>query len=131
MREGGDRRAIVFGILDELRDHLDATAPADVEETVDAICAWFDGRIADEEDRAGGDGVRRTVVAIDEQRCTGCGLCMPDCPAGALEVRDGCSRLADDRCCDGGGACVPGCPHGAIILVEREARPFEPGRRRG
>ena len=75
-------------------------------------------------------GARRTVVAIDERLCTGCGLCMPDCPTAALEVRDGCSRLADDRCCDGGGACIAACPHGAIVLAEREARPFEPGRRR-
>jgi len=75
--------------------------------------------------------VKRTVVTIDDRRCTGCGLCMPDCPTAALEVRDGCSRLADDRCCDGGGACVAACPHGAIVLAEREARPFDPGRRRG
>ena len=54
MRAGGDRATIVFGILDELRDHLDATAPAggprDVQETIDAIRAWFDGRIAGETD---------------------------------------------------------------------------------
>jgi NAD-dependent dihydropyrimidine dehydrogenase PreA subunit len=75
--------------------------------------------------------MRRTVVEIDESLCTGCGLCMLDCPTFSLEVRDGCSRLADDRCCDGCGACLAACPHGAIALVEREARPFEPERRRG
>jgi ferredoxin len=73
----------------------------------------------------------RTVIEIDARLCTGCGLCMPDCPSCALEILDACSRLADDRCCDGGGACIAACPHGAIALVEREARPFEPGRRRG
>lgn len=74
--------------------------------------------------------MKRTVIAIDERVCTGCGLCMLDCPTFAIEVCDGCSRLADDRCCDGGGACMAGCPHGAMALVERESRPFEPGRRR-
>jgi NAD-dependent dihydropyrimidine dehydrogenase PreA subunit len=74
--------------------------------------------------------MRRTVVVIDKRLCTGCGLCLPDCSTFALEVCDGCSRLADDRCCDGGGACIGACPHGAIALAEREARPFEPGRRR-
>lgn len=69
--------------------------------------------------------MRRLIVEIDERLCTGCGLCMLDCPACAIEVCDGCSRLADDRCCDGGGACIPACPHGAISLAEREARPFD------
>lgn len=74
--------------------------------------------------------MRRIIVAIDERRCTGCGLCTLDCPTATLEVRDGYSRLADDRCCDGGGACVAACPTGAIVLAGREARPFDPGRRR-
>ncbi len=55
-------------------------------------------------------GMRRTVAVIDERLCTGCGLCMLDCPTFALEVCDGCSRLADDRCCDGGGACIAVLP---------------------
>ena len=75
--------------------------------------------------------MRRTVIAIDERRCAGCGLCTLDCPTFAIEVRDGRSRLADDRCCDGGGACIAACAKGAIALAEREARSFEPGRRRG
>lgn len=74
--------------------------------------------------------MRRRIIEIDERLCTGCGLCMLDCPVSAIEVCDGCSRLADDRCCDGGGACIGACPHGAIGLVEREARPFERGRQR-
>lgn len=77
-----------------------------------------------------GERVARRVAAFDARLCTGCGLCIPDCPTFAIEVRDGCSRLADDRCCDGGGACTGACPHGAIGLEERPARPFEPGRRR-
>lgn len=69
--------------------------------------------------------MRRTIVAIDERRCTGCGLCMPDCSSGSLEVTDGTSRLVDDRCCDGCGACAGACPKEAIGIVEREARPFD------
>jgi hypothetical protein len=56
VRAGGDRETIIFGILDGLQDHLDGTAPAGrprgVEETIEAICGWFDERIAEEEGRA-------------------------------------------------------------------------------
>jgi ferredoxin len=74
--------------------------------------------------------MKRIVIEVDPSACTGCGLCTLDCPTLAIEVRDGCSMLVDERCCDGGGACVASCPHGAIALAEREARPFEAGRRR-
>gem|GEM_PF-677930 len=70
---------------------------------------------------------RRAIVEVREGSCIGCGLCLPDCPAGALAVPDGTSRLADDRCCIGCGACVAACPEGAIRLVEREALPFDIG----
>lgn len=74
--------------------------------------------------------MRRVVIEVDERLCTGCGLCTLECPTFAIEVCDGCSRLADDRCCDGGGGCLAACPHGAISLAGCEARPFDPGRRR-
>lgn len=67
----------------------------------------------------------RRIIVVDEQRCTGCGLCMLDCPAGSLEVEDGRSHLVDERVCDGGGACVGACPREAIEVVECEARPFD------
>ncbi len=69
--------------------------------------------------------VRRAIVEIGEGRCIGCGLCLPDCPPGALEIPDGTSRLIDDRLCDGCGACVDACPERAIRIAEHEARPFE------
>ena len=72
--------------------------------------------------------MRRRIIAVDERRCTGCGLCMPDCPAGSLEVEDGRSHLVDERVCDGGGACVGACPKEAIAVVECEARPFDQAR---
>lgn len=56
MRDGGNRGTIIFEILEGLRNHLDATAPAGGQrgehERADAICSWFDGRIAEEEARA-------------------------------------------------------------------------------
>jgi len=67
----------------------------------------------------------RTIIAIDEQKCTGCGLCLPNCPEGALQIIDGKVRLVSDLFCDGLGACVGYCPEGAITLSEREAEPYD------
>lgn len=67
---------------------------------------------------------RRKVIRIDESKCTGCGLCIPDCPEGALQIIDGKARLISDLFCDGLGACVGTCPEGALTVEEREAEPY-------
>jgi ferredoxin len=67
----------------------------------------------------------RTIIEIDQEKCTGCGLCIPNCPEGALRVIDGKARLVSDLFCDGLGACVGHCPEGAITLSRREAQPYD------
>ncbi len=68
---------------------------------------------------------KRKIVCIDESKCDGCGLCVPSCAEGAIEIVDGKARLVADVYCDGLGACLGECPQGAITIVEREAAAFD------
>ena len=67
----------------------------------------------------------REIITIDEEKCNGCGLCIPNCPEGALKVIDGKVRLISDLFCDGLGACIGHCPEGAITVEKREAEPYD------
>ena len=67
----------------------------------------------------------RKVVKIDEDRCDGCGTCVPSCAEGALKIIEGKARLVSEVYCDGLGACLGECPQGAITIEERQADDFE------
>ena len=67
---------------------------------------------------------KRKVIKIDEDKCTGCRLCIPNCPDGAIRIIDGKARLISDIFCDGLGACLGHCPEGAITIEERPAEAY-------
>ena len=68
--------------------------------------------------------MKRKIIQIDEEKCNGCGLCIPNCQEGALQIIDDKARLISDLFCDGLGACIGHCPEGAIEIIEREAEPY-------
>jgi NAD-dependent dihydropyrimidine dehydrogenase PreA subunit len=68
---------------------------------------------------------KRKIIEIDEERCDGCGQCVPACAEGSLEIVEGKARVIEDRLCDGLGACLGECPNDALRIVEREAEEFD------
>lgn len=54
---------------------------------------------------------------VNEEKCSGCGICVPLCPVNAIEIvsRDGHAvAKIDDSLCMGCGVCVASCPSRAI-----------------
>ncbi len=70
------------------------------------------------------------MIEVDATKCTGCGFCSDECPAGIFMVvpaPDG-SRTAQVRYpdhCTGCGHCVALCPAGAVVHGELPADKFE------
>jgi len=69
--------------------------------------------------------MKRKIIKIDEEKCTGCGECVIACAEGALAIIDGKAKVINDVFCDGLGACIGECPEGALEIIEREAPEFD------
>lgn len=69
----------------------------------------------------------REIVRVDEEKCNGCGLCVPSCAEGAISIIDGKARVINEALCDGIGSCLGECPRGAMTIEKREAEEFDPG----
>ena len=60
--------------------------------------------------------VENEKPVIDADSCTGCTICIDECPTSALEMQDDISVLARPENCTGCGACENICPVSAIAM---------------
>ena len=67
----------------------------------------------------------RSIVKIDQDLCTGCGLCVTPCAEGAIEIVDGKAKVMTEELCDGAGFCLAVCPEGALTVEKRDAPEFD------
>ncbi len=67
----------------------------------------------------------RQIICINEEKCSGCGLCAEACHESAIAMVDGKAKLIRDDYCDGMGDCLPACPTGAITFETREAAEYD------
>jgi len=58
------------------------------------------------------------LILVDEEKCTGCGLCVKACTFDALEVVDKLAKVDDEKCtyC---GVCISACPTDAIGMERK------------
>lgn len=69
--------------------------------------------------------ITRKIVRIDEEKCDGCGECVPACHEGAIQIIEGKARLVGENLCDGLGDCLGHCPQSAITVEVREADEYD------
>ncbi|MBQ7486049.1 MAG: 4Fe-4S binding protein [Clostridia bacterium] len=56
-------------------------------------------------------------IAIDEEKCIGCGQCVKDCGTSVLYLENGKAKAKDDGCVKC-GHCFAICPNEAISMPE-------------
>lgn len=49
----------------------------------------------------GAEDMIRKIIRIDEDKCTGCGICAEACHEGAIDIVDGKAKLMREHYCDG------------------------------
>lgn len=63
------------------------------------------------------------MVEFLKEKCTGCGTCIKDCPAGAIKIED--KKAVWTHSCIQCGHCAAICPYGAAVIPEYEMEDVE------
>ena len=57
---------------------------------------------------------------INEDECSGCGICVDACENGVLELVDDKAAVVNDDECTACATCMEECPMGAIEEIEED-----------
>ncbi|MFZ0965040.1 MAG: 4Fe-4S dicluster domain-containing protein [Candidatus Bathyarchaeia archaeon] len=57
-------------------------------------------------------------IAIDNDKCNGCGTCVDTCPVAVFEIKDGKSVPVKPEECLVCRACEVQCPESAVQVIE-------------
>lgn len=57
-----------------------------------------------------------TTLALDTEKCVGCGMCTIVCPHGVFEIAGARATVTRRDACMECGACATNCPTGAISV---------------
>ena len=55
------------------------------------------------------------AAKVDMDKCTGCGLCVEECPVEAITLENEKAKIDESTCVDC-GACASECPNEAISV---------------
>jgi MinD superfamily P-loop ATPase len=61
------------------------------------------------------------MYLVEEERCTGCGVCPGSCDKGAVSLRDDVAVIDQQRCSECGG-CYDACPQNAVRELNEPRR---------
>jgi len=56
------------------------------------------------------------TLDLQEESCTGCGMCVTVCPRGVFVIEAGKACIVDRDLCIECGACEKNCPSGAVTV---------------
>lgn len=56
------------------------------------------------------------TLALDREKCIGCGLCLVVCPHEVLTMNNGCISIENRDLCMECGACALNCPTDAVTV---------------
>jgi NAD-dependent dihydropyrimidine dehydrogenase PreA subunit len=65
-----------------------------------------------------GKGMPRPI--INDEECSGCGICVDACPEGVLDLVGDTAEPVNEDDCTGCATCMEECPMGAIEEIETD-----------